>query len=109
VAITSAFLVTRFAPTFAAIDVGIIDSAIEEATRMVDPDWFGARADDAILHLAAHLALTGAGNLAGGVQSVSAGSVSVTYAAASTPYGGTSYGRHYEFLVRLSGPGARVL
>lgn len=112
-AITLSAFRVRF-PQFASVTEypgALLDSILQEASRSVSIAFFGARADDAHAYLAAHLATTtivGAGSgSAAGVKSVSAGSVSITYAdaaaGADNDYASTSYGRAYQRLIKLGG------
>lgn len=114
--ITAAYLRVRL-PQFAdttAFPPDVVDGAVQEAGRRISPT-FGSRADDAHLYLAAHLLEVLSAARGGGATSVSAGSASVVFAAASTAaltdpgsLGSTGYGRMYRDLIKLKG-GARAL
>jgi len=101
----------------------LIDAGIQEALCRVSQTCFGAKYEKAICYLAAHiLTLTVPGGSAsvtgstGQIASVSAGSASVSYVTQVAQSGDfsaslreTSFGRLYLDLLRLCGPGARVL
>lgn len=104
-------------PAFAAVDPDRIQAFLDMADRRIGTgSAFGARREDALGLLTAHLlTVTDASSGGGGgpIQSVTAGSASITYGSSSGSgaggLGATGYGREYLELVRLCGPGARVL
>jgi hypothetical protein len=102
----------EFADTF-AFSTDLIQRKLDQAERRISWDYLGDRADDAQGYLAAHLLLMSTNaSLGMGVQSVTGGPISVSYAGASADgsgYGATGYGREFLALVQLAGPGASVL
>jgi len=124
--ITIADFRTRF-PQFSAdppFTVDLLDAAIQEAIHRVNADCFRDRYRDGLLYLAAHILTvtapqgnaTASGGSTGQIASVTAGSASVSYQTQASAVGEshaslreTSFGRLFLDLLRLCGPGARVI
>lgn len=93
--------VRALAPELAAVPDERIQFFINQAERRVNRDAWGARADDGVTYLTAHLvtqAGKGAGADPGPVSSVSVGEVSQSYAVPSDlqgSLGATHYGREF--------------
>jgi hypothetical protein len=96
-------------PAFAdltAFPDAFVDRALQRAGRRVSEDGFGELLNDAHGLLTAHLLEYLSIQRGGGAQSVTAGSVSVTFPAAFGVRGleMTSYGKEFIELVNLMGP-----
>lgn len=94
------------APELAELPDDVIERAIGKADRRVNRKAWGARADDGVIALAAHLLTVrkqGPGGAPGPVASVSVGDVSQSFAvvASEGDYASTRYGREYQELLRL--------
>lgn len=94
------------APELATVPDGRLSLFIGQAERRVNRRAWGARADDGVMYLAAHLAIQGGKGSsapAGPVASVTVGEVSQSYAVApvADSYGATYYGREYQALLQL--------
>ena len=88
---TRSFL-ARF-PEFEPASRSMVDEAIDEASRNVDPDVFGEKTDDGIRWQAAHLlAISPFGQQARLISKD----------------GSTTYGKRFEALARSMTPGFRV-
>lgn len=99
---TLAQLKTRY-PELSGSDA-YLQAVLDDATLDVSVQVFGADTERAILALAAHYAVgtSGINAGAGAVQSVSAGSASVTYAAGAysrSDFNSTGYGAEYARLL----------
>lgn len=101
---------TRF-PEFESVDDEVIESAITEANRFVDEEWVEADYQIAILLLAAHYVQSAGGSYdTGGLQSISVGSISVTYALGGSvaELKKTSYGERFLRIRAANRRGPRV-
>jgi hypothetical protein len=102
---------------FASLTDGAIQPFIDEATREINATVFGARYDDAVKYLAAHLLTTmrgGSKSASGAVISETAGPLSRSYAAPSATVttdelSSTTYGRRYADIRRQCAGGPQVL
>lgn len=103
---------TRF-PEFEDEDEAVVTAALTEAALFVGQNWLSqAMYTAGILFLAAHYLQTGAGGYdTGGLKSVSLGSISVTYADASSvaSLSTTSYGSRYLDLASANVRGPVVI
>lgn len=112
-AVTIGAFRTRF-PQFAdevAYPDALLDEVIAEAGRRISPTFFGDRADDAHRLLTAHLLVSTVSSAsATGIQSVTAGSASITYSsgADASDLTSTGFGKQYQALIKLIG-GARLV
>ena len=79
-----------------------LTACLDDAALDVSASILGSDLDRGIMLLAAHYAVSTAGAGARGVQSVSAGSASITYASGSSrsDYSSTGYGAQFKALVR---------
>lgn len=84
---------------------------LDAAWRRISEEYLDTLADDAHVFLTAHLITATSRDRGGGVQSVSAGPISVSYFAGYGERGlnSTSYGREYLEIVKARGPGAMVV
>jgi hypothetical protein len=93
---------------FAAVAPSIIDKYIARAERRIHQATWGARYDDAVELLTAHMllsAIAGGASAAGSVTSEGAGPFSRGYAGSARPsqYDSTSYGQQYAAMMRELG------
>lgn len=107
--VTVSTLKARF-PEFESVDSATVEVYLAEASRSHNVTQWGAKSDDGLSYLTAHLMamfLPGYeyGNAAGPVSSEREGQVQVSYAIsdqlknASGDYGATKYGRRYLSLL----------
>ena len=96
-AVTKDDIKTRF-PEFASYSDAKLDAAIADAELQVNRNIFGAKADLAVIYMAAHsLAVSNVQQSGGAIQSQKVGDLSITYAGAGAGQGilSTGYGNLY--------------
>jgi hypothetical protein len=102
-AVTVAAFQAKF-PEFADTESALVQDCLDSAQRNVSTTAWGARADDGVYWLAAHLlrvTQNGANAASGPISGHSVGDVSVSYATTATPGDGlaaTAYGVQYVAL-----------
>jgi hypothetical protein len=98
-------------PEFAAVTDNVVQTWLDQAATMMNPDFWGALYNNAHVFLAAHLmatmgVVTGVTASAGAVKSKTVGPVSITYESAGSTTEGdadlerTKYGRLYKAMRR---------
>lgn len=96
---------------FEDVDDDVIQATLDEAARFVDDTWVDADRFNGNLFLAAHYIQTAAGAYdTGGLQSITVGSISVTYSQIKgiASLDKTSYGTRFRTLQSLNRRGPRV-
>ena len=110
---TSPSQLKKMFPEFANETNPRVQFFIDMATRRVNPNVFGDKADDAICLLSAHLLTLGNRSGQGGsVTNEKVGDLSRGYSGGSDSkgkHGSTSYGEMYDDLLRSCRTGPRVL